>query len=842
MAARQSATGDTRTRLESEQAVLQTAVASKPPSADQVSPNKSTTPSPSPHPSRDSSPSRILKPLSTPASSSNSQQTSVNGTSTPTRATASAARLPRPISLNEASNKALKSRNGDRLDPPLAQWPVSPRLKSPASSRRNSAVSRPQSDAEASDLEATPRASRSTTTAVADQGLRSPSATQSTNNAVKIPRGYGSIAGTLETVDEGDQLTPPTDPHTGGPKRPPVVERESSQITQSSTATSRSRSQEGSKGTESESDTGRGDVRPKPMPPSLSVDAAPLSNVAAKKTTPTTSTALAKARTFTEGLASNMTVETETVPSIPQTSVNMNGTDKNASGKRDDSGSIRARPSTETIRPKKERKKNPQARHSVVSGTASTKADIFEAKVNSAADDGESDSDETFVYESNPPEPRTKQRHHSRTPSGASVRSFRGAGRGKNGLLDSHRAVKNKRSMKFASNSYATGSGDEENGDRDYGTVRQHRGRPAPLTDSHYHSSSGNWNGPGDRTPVGEESPFSAASRVRHGANRSSNNSPKNSPKASPPPYSSTPKAAWATSPVNWDQSRSASEQQPLLGSLRTQRTRPSRRPHSSNLRHMEFYHEPRRSWAKRFSSFLILLILACLLAMFGAGAIYTSMRPLYNVSLLDIQNVLASEEELMLDLNCKATNPNIVSISISNVDLYVFASSRHVGSEGYWRHHGAPEPDPDAPSKEFRTGVPFIHGPDVHIAKGVDDGTDPIDDPEGDPHTMLLGRVFDFDSALTFDPSPLRRSAINSTGEIRLAKPGNHSETGGSERWERVIQHPFQLIVRGILKYKLPLNSHPVTATISGSVTVDPTAAGAPPSKQVWRWRHFKA
>jgi hypothetical protein len=38
------------------------------------------------------------------------------------------------------------------------------------------------------------------------------------------------------------------------------------------------------------------------------------------------------------------------------------------------------------------------------------------------------------------------------------------------------------------------------------------------------------------------------------------------------------------------------------------------------------------------------------------------------------------------------------------------------------------------------------------------------------------------------------------------LSSPGNKTEAGGTERWERVLQHPFELTVRGIIKYQLPL------------------------------------
>lgn len=107
--------------------------------------------------------------------------------------------------------------------------------------------------------------------------------------------------------------------------------------------------------------------------------------------------------------------------------------------------------------------------------------------------------------------------------------------------------------------------------------------------------------------------------------------------------------------------------------------------------------------------------------------------------------------------------------------------------------------------------------------ADGVDEGNDPIEDPEGDSQIMLLGRIFEFDSPLIFEASPLRHRSQSSVGELRLSKPGNETEEGGTERWEKVIQHPFELIVRGVLKYQLPLSSRVRTASIRASVIVHP-------------------
>lgn len=63
-----------------------------------------------------------------------------------------------------------------------------------------------------------------------------------------------------------------------------------------------------------------------------------------------------KSRSRTEPSTQNMTVETETVSSIPQTPIATNQGDRAASARNDPNGSIKLKPSNETIRPKRERK------------------------------------------------------------------------------------------------------------------------------------------------------------------------------------------------------------------------------------------------------------------------------------------------------------------------------------------------------------------------------------------------------------------------------------------------------------------------------------------------------
>jgi len=81
------------------------------------------------------------------------------------------------------------------------------------------------------------------------------------------------------------------------------------------------------------------------------------------------------------------------------------------------------------------------------------------------------------------------------------------------------------------------------------------------------------------------------------------------------------------------------------------------------------------------------------------------------------------------------------------------------------------------------------------------------------------------FDSPLTYEGSFWAHKRASSIGEIRLTHPGNKTEVGGPERWEEVLQHPFELVVRGVLKYQLPLSTHVHTSSITASYYYDPDA-----------------
>jgi len=525
----------------------------------------------------------------------------------------------------------------------------------------------------------------------------------------------------------------------------------------------------------------------------------------------------------------NMTVETETVQSIPQSSINPG--DRLNGGRGENSGSVRLKPSNETIRPKKERKKPSAKARSVNQGTASSKADIFEARVANAVEDANSsDSDETFVYESNPPEQQRRPRHHSRTPSVTSSHSIaesRSNVRHYNDAMEERR-VNGKRSMKFSNNPFNEMDSPNERQD---GTVRSHQPR-------HY----GRWVRGGSHASMFDaDSPFTQASKLRNNATNlrhSRPNSPR-SPQSMQLNRASGPSLFGARRKDNsfdFDGEGADDERTPLVGTVRTSRSARSGY-HGSGANSFDNYQAPRRrSRCSGFAGCMIGLATTLVMVLCAVAFLVMSNRPMYDLQIERVQNVLASEQEIMLDLLVGAVNPNALGITITDMDVNLFAKSKHVGNSGDFiddkptittsvsvpptRRRRSIQSSPA--TSDWRDWYPN-KDPNKTPKPGHDHGTDPDGSLEGDAQTMLLGRIFHFDQALTFEGSPIKRHSHHSVGEMRLAHPGNRTEAGGSVRWEEVLKHPFELIIRGVLRYQLPISSRVLSAAVSASVTVHP-------------------
>ncbi|KAH0555855.1 hypothetical protein GP486_006200 [Trichoglossum hirsutum] len=548
-----------------------------------------------------------------------------------------------------------------------------------------------------------------------------------------------------------------------------------------------------------------------------------------------------------EGSTKNMTVETETVSSIPQVAVGGGAGERGGPTRSETSGSVRQKPSTETIRPKKEKKKARKA-PSVTAGTASSKADIFEAKIASAVEADSSDSEEAFVYESNPPEPHPPRsgRYHSRTPSVTSMHSQadqRPGLRSVQSLLDGNQT---KRSMKFTNNPYNSSTADSDTfpsgGADGSGTIRASgigSGRGSGANGAHHHHiGHGARNGRGGHTSIfADESPFSNATKPSRlgGANGPKSASRPNSPRSSHLRSlgmngngTKKPKV----SPYDMDPDGADDERTPLISSVRINRNHQNRRRATGSQRQLEHNQSrQRQGLMSRLAGCIIFTVMLVLVISGALGFLLATTKPLLDVKVLEINNVLASEQEIMLDLLVAAVNPNVISVTVSDMDVNLFAKSNYLGrkepnsseifSRASWerrkRRRRKQRSDDSGATTLLANEKSDLHTKDDPL-------NDPIKDPgAGDPQTMLLGRIYEFDSALTFEGSPVQRQQSSSVGEVRLAKPGNKTEAGGSARWERVIQHPFELIVRGVLKYQLPLSTRVRTAPIGASVVVHP-------------------
>lgn len=406
----------------------------------------------------------------------------------------------------------------------------------------------------------------------------------------------------------------------------------------------------------------------------------------------------------------------------------------------------------------------------------------------------------------------------------ASMAEQRGNIRSIANVLDPQRPMQKSRSMKFT-NAYS--SGDNEDVDRGDGTVRATNTTRGNSSMHHHHLGRQSRNATNHTSIIDDNNPtFPNMSKQRSLtgiAGRGSHNS-RLAAQNLRVSNSTIKRNGDGYTSYDMDDEPADDERTPLVGTVRSNRNGP-RTPRAA--RRYEPYPRYRRSIVSRFAGCIVLIIMLLLLACGVVGFLFAISKPLSDVAILEIQHVLASEQELMLDLVVEATNPNLLPISISDMDVNIFAKSKYVGSEKWWRDH------PNLPSSDhitkrrqaYKQNSTSETDDDVEDLRFFDDDrSDPFpDDGSGNKQTMLLGHIYHFDNPLSFDGSFWRRHPHYSTASLRLNKPGNRTELGGTERWERVIEHPFELIVRGVLKYQIPLGGSKHSASVSSSTTVQP-------------------
>ncbi|CAO3688065.1 unnamed protein product [Rhizopus stolonifer] len=161
---------------------------------------------------------------------------------------------------------------------------------------------------------------------------------------------------------------------------------------------------------------------------------------------------------------------------------------------------------------------------------------------------------------------------------------------------------------------------------------------------------------------------------------------------------------------------------------------------------------------------------------------------PLSDVEVIGISNVLGTQKELMFNLHVRARNSNWWTITMTTTSFSVFASSHYVPT-----------------SLENMTYF----------------GADPAE---------FLGTIYHLEDPLIYPSGSLFNSTDSiATSQIRIKSPGStKDDNSGNERWSLLIRYPYELTVRGVLKYQMipfPLSiSQLHTVRVCKMAAVDPS------------------
>lgn len=400
-------------------------------------------------------------------------------------------------------------------------------------------------------------------------------------------------------------------------------------------------------------------------------------------------------------------------------------------------------------------------------------------------------------------------------------------------VMDGAHSIALKKSMKFA-NSYGTNGPDAATVDDDgKGTIRSGMGTGRGTGHHHHANRWGRNAGNGHASLFDNESPFQTATK----SSKFSSRDPRQSSRPTSPRVANM-KMSHGTSKKNspistgYEPDEGADDERtPLMGSARSIRSTRARRTGSS----MRQLYQARRdqSLISRFGGCLVLMLMFVLVIAGGTVFLFSTSQPLTDVKILALKNILASEQDVIVDMKVSARNPNLVAVTVESMDMVAFAKSKYAGTDEEW-WKGPPSDDFDGwialgrtrSSRHSRRRTSTLSDPSLlYPAPHSDpDSTDPASP------NLEIGHVYTFESPLIFEGSPFSTTHSLSLGELRIDKPGNATEPRGSERWGRVLQHEFELIIRGTLKYSLPLSQRIRSVSVEGRVTVQGNEAGHGP------------
>ncbi|CAO3684881.1 unnamed protein product [Umbelopsis vinacea] len=165
-----------------------------------------------------------------------------------------------------------------------------------------------------------------------------------------------------------------------------------------------------------------------------------------------------------------------------------------------------------------------------------------------------------------------------------------------------------------------------------------------------------------------------------------------------------------------------------------------------------------------------------CLMTVLFAMLLLVVASPLSDIQVSSIGNVLSTQKELIFDLHVRASNRNWWVIKMVHADISIFASSHFVPLD--------------------------LQVDQSNATQFINDG---FLEQAADP-AEFLGTIYEFDEPLVFQPAGLfEPRSTTSVSQIQIKQPGSsEDDNSGNERWSRLIRYPYQLTVRGVLKYRI--------------------------------------
>ncbi|KAG2731287.1 hypothetical protein G9P44_005703 [Scheffersomyces stipitis] len=208
---------------------------------------------------------------------------------------------------------------------------------------------------------------------------------------------------------------------------------------------------------------------------------------------------------------------------------------------------------------------------------------------------------------------------------------------------------------------------------------------------------------------------------------------------------------------------------------------------------------------------YTLVSILVILAIGFVMGFVLATTKDLTKVSITSIENAVVSQDELVFNIVVEAFNPGWFTVEIEDVNLDLFAKSGYL---------------PDASVQSLEEGG--LDDEMSSLANGVE--------------TVLLGTVYTLESPMSFKGGFFSRESVIQSGEIKLLTPGknlttlnnfakgkkghngNSTEPDNSKKWEIISKNPFDLVVRGILMYTLPMGKDTRSVVVDKIGYIDPT------------------